>query len=179
MYAPQKPTSLLILEDGTGFMHLSSKYNVITTGWIDGEDLASALAAADIFVMPSVQETFGLMAVESMACGTPVVVFEGTSLPDVIHAPSGGIAVPSRDSIALAQAIKLLLDDHELCSRLGMQARSIAEQEYGVSMYVQRHMALYNEVIEQHKSGRRLGNHARRRHLGRTAFNAGIGKFDE
>jgi len=152
IYEPQKPTSLLIFEDGKGFKILSTKYRVITPGWIDGEDLAVALSAADVFVMPSIQEAFGLMAVEAMACGTPVIVFEGTSLPNVIRAPRGGLAVPAMDSVALAGAIKRLLDNNDLRNKLGGQARQIAESEYAFSLYVQRHIGLYEEVITRQKN---------------------------
>lgn len=153
IYEPQEPTTLLIFQDGKGFKVLSPKYSVITTGWIDGEDIAVALSAADVFVMPSIQETFGLMAVEAMACGTPVIVFEGTSLPDVIKSPLGGLAVPARDSVALAGAIKQLLENDDLRNELGRQARQIAEREYSFPLYVQRHIKLYEEVIERHHNG--------------------------
>jgi len=155
IYKPQVPTTLLIFEDGKGFKVLSPKYNVCMLGWVDGENLADALSAADVFLMPSIQEAFGLMAVESMACGTPVIVFEGTSLPDVIKAPLGGLAVPAKDSVALAGAIKRILDDDELRSELGRQARQIAESEYAFPLYVQRHIRLYEEVIERHQNGDR------------------------
>ena len=116
---------------------------------------AVALSAADVFLMPSIQEAFGLMAVEAMACGTPVIVFEGTALPSVIRAPHGGLAVPARDSVALAGAIKRLLDDDDLRSELGGQARQIAEREYAFPLYIQRHLSLYEEVIERHHNGDR------------------------
>lgn len=150
IYEPKEPTTLLIFENGKGFRILSSKYCVLTPGWIDGEDLAVAFSAADVFLMPSIQEAFGLMAVESMACGTPVIVFEGTSLPDVIKAPLGGLAVPAKDSVALAGAIKQLMENEELRTRLGKQARLIAEREYAFPLYVKRHISLYEEVIERH-----------------------------
>jgi len=151
MYEPQEPTCLLILQDGRAFRSLWPKYNVITPGWIDGEELAVALSAADVFLMPSIQEAFGLMAVESMACGTPVVVFEGTALPDVIKAPQGGLAVPSKDSVALAGAIQQLLADDDLRDKLGKQARQIAEREYTLPLYIERHISLYLDVIERHR----------------------------
>jgi len=150
MYNPTEPTTLLIFENGKGFKILSPKYNVLTPGWINGEDLVIALSAADIFLMPSVQEAFGLMAVESMACGTPVIVFEGTALPDVINAPHCGLAVPSKNSRALAEAIKQLLENDEFRCRLGRQARHTAEREYSFTQYVQRHISLYEKVIKQH-----------------------------
>jgi glycosyltransferase involved in cell wall biosynthesis len=86
-----------------------------------------------------------------MACGTPVIVFEGTALPDVIKAPLGGLAVPAKDSRALAVAIKQLLENDELRCKLGKQARQIAEREYSFSQYVKRHISLYDKAIEQHQ----------------------------
>jgi glycosyltransferase involved in cell wall biosynthesis len=155
IYEPQEPTCLLIFEDGKGFKILSPKYSVVTPGWVEGENLAVALSAADVFLMPSIQEAFGLMAVEAMACGTPTIVFEGTSLPDVIRSPRGGLAVPAKDSVALAGAIKQLLDDDDLRSELAGQACQIAESEYAFPLYVQRHITLYEEVIESHHIGNR------------------------
>lgn len=143
---PREPISLLIFEDGKGFNCLSSKYNIVTPGWIDGLDIANALAASDVFIMPSIQEAFGLMAVEAMACGTPVIVFEGTALPDVIKAPLGGISVLAKDSQELANAIDCLLNDDTLRIQLGIQARQIAETEYSFTTYMETHMRLYKEL---------------------------------
>jgi glycosyltransferase involved in cell wall biosynthesis len=84
-----------------------------------------------------------------MACGTPVVVFEGTALPDVIRAPQGGLAVPAKDSAALAAAIDRLLADAELRRKIGQQARQIAEQEYSFQLYMERHLQLYASVLEK------------------------------
>lgn len=151
IYDPKTPTVLLIFENGNDFKIFSPKYSLMTMGWVDGNDLVTALSAADIFLMPSVQESFGLMAVEAMACGTPVIVFEGTSLPDVIKAPLGGLAVPNKDSTALAKAIKQLMEDDQMRTKIGMQARLIAEREYSTSLYIERHVSLYKEVIDKHQ----------------------------
>ena len=150
IYEPTAPTCLLALDDGQAFMELAGKYRVFRPGWIDGERLVDALSGADVFAMPSVQESFGLMAVEAMACGTPVVVFEGTALPGVVRAPEGGIAVPARDAVALAGALARFLNDEELRMATGKRARELAEREYSLDLYVRRHLALYEEVIERH-----------------------------
>ena len=95
-----------------GFDRLIGRHQVIGLDWTDDEDaLIDAYAATDIFVMPSMGEAFGMMAVEAMACGKPVVVFEGTALPDVTFAPEAGIAVPMRDVQGLADAVQHLVDD--------------------------------------------------------------------
>jgi len=151
IYEPLEPTTLLIFEDGHGFKSLAPKYNVVTPGWLDGENLSDALSAADVFMMPSIQESFGLMAVEAMACGIPVIVFDGTALPDVIKSPRGGIVVPAKNSVALARAMNELLADDELRNMIGKQARQVAEDEYSFALYMQRHMILYETVLERHR----------------------------
>jgi glycosyltransferase involved in cell wall biosynthesis len=149
IYEPEKPTSLLIFQDGNAFDILSPKYNIVKTGWINDNQMAVALSAADIFLMPSIQESFGLMAVESMSCGVPVVVFEGSALPSIIKAPIGGLAVPSKDSLALANAIEFLLENEVERLKMGSQARAIVEAEYSIELYIQRHFELYNSIINQ------------------------------
>jgi glycosyltransferase involved in cell wall biosynthesis len=148
IFEPSTPTTLLIFQDGEAFEILSDKYNIIKTGWIKGEEMSLALSAADVFLMPSIQESFGLMAVEAMACGLPVVVFEGSALPSIIKAPIGGIAVPTKNSNALAAAVKLLLDDDELRVRIGKQARNLVESDYSDFQYVKKHIDVYENAIK-------------------------------
>lgn len=149
IYNPDIPTTLLIFQDGEAFKVLQGKYNIICTGWIKEKELALALSAADVFLMPSIQESFGLMAVEAMACGLPVIVFEGTALPSIIKVPLGGIAVPSKNSNALADAIKLLMEDEEFRTRLGKQARELVESDYTDIQYVKKHIDVYENAIKK------------------------------
>jgi glycosyltransferase involved in cell wall biosynthesis len=88
-----------------------------------------------------------MMAVESIACGTPVIVFEGTALPSVIQAPRGGIAVPSRDWQALKEALEALIKDTKLYENLVRTGLEIVSEEYTVDNYVARHLDLYNHLI--------------------------------
>jgi glycosyltransferase involved in cell wall biosynthesis len=149
IYEPKKPTTLLVFQDSLEFEHLKGKYRIVNLRWADGDLLVDALSAADVFVMPSIQETFGLMAVEAMACGVPVVVFDGTSLPEVIQAPRGGLVVPSKDSAALASAFSTLLEDDELRYRISQTARALTEEQYNLFLYVQRHLSLYQEILDK------------------------------
>lgn len=146
LYQPTQKTWLITLQEGKDFKDLEGRYRVLDPGWLDGHALVEAYAAADIFLMPSTQEAFGLMAVEAMACGVPVITFEGTAIPEVIEAPLGGVAVPMKDSGALAAAIHRLLSNPGLRLTLGRQARELAAREYGLSLSVERHLRLYEEV---------------------------------
>ena len=146
--SPDKPTYLLTFEGKGGLDCLRVKYKFVELGWTNDQDMvADALAAADVLLMPSTAEAFGLMAIESMACGTPVIVFEGTALPQTIRAPHAGIAVP-QDHEALAQATKTLLDDPDLRHRLADNGRKLVEQEHNVDLYVHRHLALYERLLK-------------------------------
>ena len=147
---PRKPTYLLVFEGKGGLEILKNKYNVIELGWSkDTDTVIHALNSADIFLMPSIAEAFGMMAVESMACGTPVIVFDGTALPDVIHAPEGGISVPAKDSKSLADAIIRLLNDKQLYAQLVENGLRIVREEYTLEKHIQRHIELYSSLLNQ------------------------------
>ncbi len=151
----RKPVYLLTFEGVGGLDSLRGKFPFVELDWVtDRSQLVRALSAADVFLMPSIAETFGMMAVESMACGTPVVTFEGTSLKGVIHAPSGGIAVPYRDHEALAGAVEKLIEDRSLLKTLSDNALRIVREEYTLDLYIKRHLDLYQSMLNGRRSGR-------------------------
>ena len=77
------------------------------------DELAKAYTAANVFVHPGVEETFGLTVVEAQACGTPVVVTEGSACAEIVD-PSSATVVPADFSILESTIIKLseLRDSH-------------------------------------------------------------------
>ena len=146
-------TNVLCFEsDGSDVAALKTRYTVIPTPWMEeGRDVARAMTAADVFLMPSVGETFGMMAIEAMACGTPVVVFEGTSLPDVVGAPQSGVAVPQGDASALAAAITKLMTEPVFRQAMIDSSLALVARDYTEAAYVARHVALYEELIHEHR----------------------------
>ncbi|MFO8058937.1 MAG: glycosyltransferase family 4 protein [bacterium] len=86
---------------------------------IPPESLAEEYRKAEVAVVPSVYEGFGLPAAEAMACGTPVVSTNGGALPEVVGYEGDGIIVPKKDSKALAQSITRLLASPELRRNMG------------------------------------------------------------
>ncbi len=146
---PARQTTLLIFQDGNAFDQLSHKYNIVKTGFINDYEMSVALSAADLFVMPSIQESFGLMAVEAMSCGLPVIVFDGTALTSIIKAPIGGISVPSKNSMALSKAIENLLINEKERLKIGVQARALVKAEYSNHLYVNKHLEVYQTIINK------------------------------
>lgn len=145
-------THLLCFEsDGTDLEKLRKRFNVIPLPWLqDGPEVARAMRAADVFLMPSIGETFGMMAVEATACGTPVVVFEGTALPDVVDAPHAGLAVPQGDAEAFAAAITRLMTEPDLRCSLIEKGLALVARDYTEATYLSRHLSLYEELINPH-----------------------------
>jgi glycosyltransferase involved in cell wall biosynthesis len=116
--------------------------------------MLEAYAAADIFVMPSTAEAFGMMAIEAMACGKPVVVFDRTSLPEIAFAPAAGVSVPNGDAGALAAAIVRLARDADERAARGRLSRQLAEQHYDVRLHARRLADLYRSVKARRMAGR-------------------------
>lgn len=143
----QVPITILTFQETGYFNNLLGKHQIIELGWVNDDDvIVDALSASDIFAMPSTAEAFGLMAIEAMACGLPVVVFEGTSLPDVVFAPKAGLAVPMRNSAALASALRQLVENPEERRFRGEKSRQLAQQHYSLPLFVERLSKLYKEV---------------------------------
>ena len=84
---------------------------VFFTGLLTGSDRLAALADADVVVYPSEDEIFGLVPLESLLAGTPVVVADDSGCGEVIGATGGGLVVPLGDVEALERAIGRVLDD--------------------------------------------------------------------
>lgn len=144
---PQRSTTIVTVDQRGLLRDLRHHYNIVDLGWLENQSLYSHLfSASDVFLMPSTAEAFGLMAIEAMAAGRPVICFEGTSLPSVTHAPECGIAVPCGDSLALRSAIDRLAADNLEVARRGELGRSIVEEHYGIESYLDAMAKLYRSV---------------------------------
>jgi glycosyltransferase involved in cell wall biosynthesis len=145
-----EPVTLLTVGKKGVVDKYSNKFQVIELGWTNDDSLlAAALKATDIFLMPSTAETFGVMAIEAMECGKPVICFDGTALPGVIDAPNVGISVPMRDADALSHAIAHLIRSPQERLARGVASRQRAETVFSLQTHVQRISDLYREVISR------------------------------
>jgi D-inositol-3-phosphate glycosyltransferase len=97
-------------------------------GSVDQDRLALWYSAADVCAVPSLTESFGLVALEAMACGVPVVATRVGGLQTVVEDGGSGLLVAPGDHAALAEAIEQVLMDHRLRMHLAHGARERAEQ---------------------------------------------------
>lgn len=112
------------------------------------EDVVSAYLDSSIFVLSSRFEGFGMVLVEAMACGLPVVSFDCPAGPDeIITDGVDGLLVPSGDVHALAEKLMDLMSDEDLRRRLGQQALLTA-QRYNMAVLADQWAALFEKVIK-------------------------------
>lgn len=119
-------------------------------GHVAQAELLAHYAAADVAVLPSSHrsEAFGLVLLEAMACGRPVVSTElSTGTSWVNRHGDTGLVVPPRDPRALAAALRHLLGDAALRTRMGARARQRVEDEFDASLMVARVLAVYDEAL--------------------------------
>jgi glycosyltransferase involved in cell wall biosynthesis len=93
-------------------------------------ELAACYAAAEIFALPSTGEGFGLVFLEAMAFGKPVVGADAGGIPDLIRDGSNGLLIPPNDPDALAQGLSRLLQDEALRGKLGECGAAMVRREY-------------------------------------------------
>lgn len=112
------------------------------------DDLPSLLADAAAFLLPSENESFGLAALEALACGVPVVASRVGGIPEVVRDGEVGFLHDVGDVDAMAASTARLLDDPALRARLGRAARAHAEAHFRVEPAVDRYEAVYARVLD-------------------------------
>jgi D-inositol-3-phosphate glycosyltransferase len=113
------------------------------------ESLPYYYASADVVVMPSRYESFGMVALEAMACGTPVVASDVGGLSFIVRDGETGFLVPEGDARAMAECLSCILHDAELRAQLGARGVEVA-REYAWTRIADQIEALYGEVMAEH-----------------------------
>ncbi len=103
-------------------------------------------SAADVLVMPSFYESFGMVALEAMACGAPVIASQVGGLAFLVRDGETGFHVPEGDPAALCDRLTLLLNDHDLRARMGQRAAEYA-QGYDWEKIAARIVDVYQELV--------------------------------
>jgi len=144
---------LLIIGDGPQRSRVQKiRQRVGNISWIsyctDSADLARYYRAADLFVHPGVQETFGLVALESQACGTPVVGIRGSYMDRIICHDQGSWA---RENTAEALAGAIESSSAKKLATLGMSAAQTAENLYSWPRVFEELFCIYREVRSKYR----------------------------
>ena len=123
---------------------------VTFTGFVPHKDLPGYINLMDIFVLLSrVEESFGVVVVEAMACEKPVVVSGKGGLPEVVENGVTGFVVPAENPEAAASALETLILNKDLRSSMGKRGRERVKKLYDWKENVSRMVELYEELLKQ------------------------------
>jgi N-acetyl-alpha-D-glucosaminyl L-malate synthase BshA len=113
------------------------------------------LACADLFVLPSESESFGLAALEAIACGTPVVASDVGGLPEVIPHGEAGYLFPLGDVEAMADGAIEILSSEEVWGRMSAAGREVAREQFSAERVVPIYEEYYREILAMESAGAR------------------------
>ena len=111
------------------------------------DPVAEILSIADLFVLPSGSESFGLAPLEAMACSVPVVCSDTGGLPELVEGSGAGLLCPLGDVDAFARACARLLSDDALRLQMAEAARSHALKHFDMAAIIPRYEAYYERVV--------------------------------
>lgn len=156
----RKPCLRIVGEDWGGVSELQAlsrslgiEQQLEFTGRVSRADVIQAYASADVFVLPSLFEPFGIVLLEAMAAGLPIVASRVGGIPDVVEDGKTGILVEPRNAQALSRAIEILITDAPLRNRMGEEGRRRAAT-YSWDEVVPRIREVYEEAIEERDDSR-------------------------
>ena len=135
---------------------LDLERRVRRTGLLAGPDRLDALAAASVVVYPSRDEIFGLVPLEALLCGAPVVVCDDSGCAEVITATGGGFIVPHGSPGALSGAIESIMANEQMWRTRADAAGAIARRRFGADVVCRQLESLYGAVLSENSSARRM-----------------------
>ncbi len=140
---------LALVGDGPYRAELEKHFEGTATyfvGYLTGQDLAAAFASADAFVFPSRTETLGLVLLEAMAAGCPVIAANAGGIPDIVTDGVNGYLFDPADEQGAIQATQRLLNNPEARDLLRQNARQEAER-WGWSAATRQLQGFYREIL--------------------------------
>ncbi len=126
---------------------------IVWTGFLAGRAKLAALAAADLFVLPSYSENFGIAVVEAMAAGLPVVISDQVGIHHEVTKGNAGLVTPCQVE-ALSVALQKLIANSLQRQRLGANGKQLVEQLFSQTAMTQRLLAMYEQVLSKPESKR-------------------------
>lgn len=138
---PAYVSSLKQLSDELGLAD-----RVAWLGHVKGMEKAAVFAAADLFVLPSHSENFGIAAAEAMLAGLPALLGEGVAIAEAAAAVDAA-RLTSTDAGAIATELSRLLGDLEAAREIGLRARRYAAERFSVPNMAERLETLYSDVL--------------------------------
>jgi glycosyltransferase involved in cell wall biosynthesis len=131
--------------------------SVYWAGFLSGKEKLAALADADLFVLPSYSENFGVAAVEAMAARLPVVISDQVGIHREVAAARAGVVVPCEREL-LADALLRVASDASLRAELGARAQDLVRRRFSIQAMTAAVATMYEEVLRASHMPGELGS---------------------
>ncbi len=148
------PEAKLVVAGGGWWGHLAERaasrgvgHKVAFAGFVSEDDLRRFYATADVGVFPSLYEPFGIVALEAMAAGVPVVTSDIGGFREVVRHGETGLHTRANNAHSLAEGINRVLSDAGFAERLRRRGREEAKERFGWEKAGERTLAVYGEVL--------------------------------
>jgi glycosyltransferase involved in cell wall biosynthesis len=126
---------------------LDLEKTVISTGFIASP--MEVMQLLDVFVLPSIYEPFGMVILESMALGIPVVAFNGGGPSEIITDKIDGVLVPSGNIDKMTEEVENLLVDKNLHNNISLNAPLTIQSKFNLSTTVKEYSKLYKNILKR------------------------------
>ena len=155
--AARHPARLLLVGDGPERVSVEAQVQRLGLSdrvrFLGGQEyVEEILPLADVFLLPSLHESFGLVALEASACRVPVVATSVGGTPEVVTDGVTGFLREPGDVDGLAEATELLVADPERAAAMGRAGRERAEGEFAIDRIVPRYLALYESLLAESRT---------------------------
>lgn len=144
---------LLLMGREAGALQEAIPMDVVATGYLtDEREKARTYAAADVFVHPSRAESLGLVLLESMAVGTPMVAFSVGGIPELVRPGETGLLAEPEDPGDLAAGMERLLTDPAARGRMARGCRERAEERHDIRRQVRGYLDVYEQAKQMDRA---------------------------
>ncbi len=110
-------------------------------------DIPQILKSSDIFILPSLNEAFGLVLLEAMMAGLPIIATRSGGVPEIIEHQENGLLIPPQSEDAIVAAIKKLLTSPELCQKMSEKNQENVKRKFDVKGMVKKTEEVYSDVL--------------------------------
>jgi glycosyltransferase involved in cell wall biosynthesis len=140
--------NVLLVSVGGGKCELPAGVRHLPLGRVNNDRMLSTIySAADVFVIPSLQESFGQTVIEALACGTPVVGFASGGIVDMVRPGQTGWLAETGNTASLREAIVEALRDDQTRQKMAHNCRRVALEEYSIETQASAYLKLYETLL--------------------------------